>query len=244
MSDKGNNDIPKDYKNILEGKSPELVDQVQEVIKQLKKANNVSLESALILMCQNILDKYSGKSLGEFDFNSLSEAEKQAIIKEITEILQELELSALIPSATETIELIISILQRAFSKTKKKDKELEFLTERDKKRIEEELKRAAIYELYKITNPHRIAGETERENFFNNAVTRGVAFARKFEGGGDKDLKNYDKSFFRDIEKARHNFLKSGGFTAFVKESNHTGDIRPDHVHHHNPNAKDHGHSK
>lgn len=48
---------------------------------------------------------------------------------------------------------------------------------------EKEIKlRAAIYEIYKITNPNRLAGETALENFIKNVKTRGVDFAMKHDG--------------------------------------------------------------
>lgn len=48
---------------------------------------------------------------------------------------------------------------------------------------EKELKlRAAIYEIYKLTNPNRIAGETSLENFIKNVKTRGVDFAMQHDG--------------------------------------------------------------
>lgn len=42
--------------------------------------------------------------------------------------------------------------------------------------------RAAIYEIYKLTNPNRLAGETAMENFIKNVKTRGVEFAMKYDG--------------------------------------------------------------
>ena len=43
------------------------------------------------------------------------------------------------------------------------------------------LKRFAVYEVYKIMNPRRIAGETSRDNFVSNFVTGGIKKAMQYE---------------------------------------------------------------
>ena len=43
------------------------------------------------------------------------------------------------------------------------------------------LKRFAIYEMYKILNPRRIAGETKRENFIHNYISGGIRKAMHYD---------------------------------------------------------------
>ncbi len=57
------------------------------------------------------------------------------------------------------------------------EEESEFLTE-------EEIKtqtRFIIYEIYKIINPNKIAGETQIENFISNVIVRGIEAALYYE---------------------------------------------------------------
>lgn|GEM_PF-1354919 len=89
---------------------------------------------------------------------------------------------------------IFHFLEKIFgNKLKKKKKKEE--EEKEKGEGEEEGKdddltpeekkhraRMAMYEIYKITNPQRLAGETEMDNFIKNVKTRGLAVACKFEG--------------------------------------------------------------
>lgn len=87
---------------------------------------------------------------------------------------------------------------------KKKEKEDEELENEDNLSEEEKKRRLrlAIYAVYQVTNPNRIAGETEIDNFVKNVKTRGIEVARKFEGMDDeqyfssKEIKNM--SSYRD----------------------------------------------
>lgn len=45
------------------------------------------------------------------------------------------------------------------------------------------MKSFAIYEIYKMQNPRRIAGETRRDNFVNNFIVGGIRHAMKYAGG-------------------------------------------------------------
>lgn len=91
---------------------------------------------------------------------------------------------------------IFHFLEKIFGKKLRKKKEKEAKERKDNGELEEEegkdddltpeekkrRARLAMYEIYKITNPQRIAGETEMDNFINNVKTRGLAVACKYEG--------------------------------------------------------------
>lgn len=53
------------------------------------------------------------------------------------------------------------------------------------------MKRFVVYEIYKVMNPKRIAGETKKQNYQKNVKQIGVEKARKYEGGSKSDLKQY-----------------------------------------------------
>ncbi|HJK86288.1 MAG TPA: DUF5394 family protein [Candidatus Megaira endosymbiont of Nemacystus decipiens] len=60
-----------------------------------------------------------------------------------------------------------------------------------KKNLKKLIKNFAIYEIYKIMNPKRIAGETKKMNYINNLVYGGKKLAQRYEGGKASDLKKY-----------------------------------------------------
>ncbi len=63
------------------------------------------------------------------------------------------------------------------------DQSEEIVNEADLTKEEKEMRvRLIIYEIYKITNPNRLAGETEMDNFIKNVKTRGLEVALKYDG--------------------------------------------------------------
>jgi len=87
---------------------------------------------------------------------------------------------------------ILHFLEKIFGKVKKKEKSKEEELGIDDELTKEEKKRRvklAMYEIYKITNPRQLAGESSMENFVNNVKARGMAAACKYEG------KEYAASF-------------------------------------------------
>lgn len=78
------------------------------------------------------------------------------------------------------------------------DKNL-FINSEIKSHLKIMLRRFAIYEIYKIMTPKRIAGKTKKQNFVTNAVLRGMKVAMKYEGGSVKDIKSYGKGILKEI---------------------------------------------
>lgn len=69
-----------------------------------------------------------------------------------------------------------------------------------------------IYEIYKITNPNRLAGETSLDNFINNVKTRGIKVALEYDGGSF--AKKFEKEDLANLESHKQGFvdsLKKGG---------------------------------
>ncbi len=67
--------------------------------------------------------------------------------------------------------------------------------------------RLAMYEIYKVLNPHQLAGETALENFVNNVRTRGVHEALKYEGA--EYFKQFDKKDLENLESHRFGFAQA-----------------------------------
>ena len=70
------------------------------------------------------------------------------------------------------------------------------------------LKRFAVYEIYKVMNPRRIAGETSKDNFIANLVTGGIRKAIKYE---PKEFQKASTKEIKQLSKAHVAFKKSGG---------------------------------
>lgn len=97
--------------------------------------------------------------------------------------------------------------------TKNKNPVKEKLLEEDKKitiQIKKNLEKFMVYEIYKILNPRKIAGETRLDNFINNMITGGLKRASKYEGGKAKDLRKYSPSLIKKLNKQHSKFNKKG----------------------------------
>ena len=69
-----------------------------------------------------------------------------------------------------------------------KDKN-DYLTAASVRNTKQILKRFAIYEIYKVLNPRRIAGETKRENFIHNYISGGIRKAMHYDLSEHKSMR-------------------------------------------------------
>lgn len=70
------------------------------------------------------------------------------------------------------------------------------------------MKNFAVYALYKVMNPRRIAGETKADNFIHNATLRGAETAKHYTGGSSTDINNYSPSLVKNIDRKRKSIKK------------------------------------
>ncbi len=80
--------------------------------------------------------------------------------------------------------------------------------EEEKEQTKEEIERinkVMIYEIYKIVNPHRLAGETAMDNFIKNVKTRGIKEAMKYEGA--EYAKDMHKDDLKNLEAYKQSHL-------------------------------------
>tara|TARA_B110000503_G_C7164519_1_gene421244 strand:- start:10 stop:654 length:645 start_codon:yes stop_codon:yes gene_type:complete len=80
-----------------------------------------------------------------------------------------------------------------------------------KKNLNKILKNFVVYEIYKIMNPKRIAGETAKENYRNNLIEGGQKLAEKYEGGKEADLKSYGSAKVSKIQQQAAAFRRGDG---------------------------------
>lgn len=101
----------------------------------------------------------------------------------------------------------VEVVQKATTNLENPKDQYAHLTSTSIQFTKQLLKKFAIYEIYKVMNPHRIAGETKKENFVSNYITGGLRKAIKYEGGSKKDMKSYSNKMLKDLDKAhkQHN---------------------------------------
>lgn len=111
------------------------------------------------------------------------------------------------PNIDKTLIRFLELFLNIKIKKKKREEEQEEEKEEELTKSEKERRRQIIwYEVYKVLNPQRIAGETEVENFINNVRTRGIVEALKYEGA--KYIKSYDKESLETLERTKASFVE------------------------------------
>lgn len=112
----------------------------------------------------------------------------------------------------EMINLIAKFL--GIDLHKEREDELEEEKEEELTKAEKERRhRLMIYEIYKMLNPNRLAGETSLENFINNVKTRGINTALRYEGA--EHVKGFKAKELDNLESHNHGFraaLVKAGF--------------------------------
>lgn len=125
-------------------------------------------------------------------------------------------------SALQQIETTITKTCKIFAQPKSKsasqDKEVglqknqsQQITEESKKNLKTLLEKFAIYEVYKVMNPKRIAGETKKTNYEHNLITGGEKKADRYAG---RHFSEEEKAEMRaDVNKEIASWGKSRGST-------------------------------
>ena len=108
-------------------------------------------------------------------------------------------------SLIPTIERFLGI---SLKKEKEEAQELEEEKEDELSKEEKSRRlRLAVYEIYKILNPNRLAGETHIENFINNVITRGMKVAMEYEG--KEFAKHFSKEDLKNVESYKPSFVEA-----------------------------------
>lgn len=90
-----------------------------------------------------------------------------------------------------------------------KSKNFEMSNIRARKDFKRIVAHFAIYEIYKVMNPKRIAGESKKMNYAHNLIQGGTKLASKYEGGREADLKKYGANEVQKINKAARKIRNS-----------------------------------
>lgn len=171
---------------------PDLKEQVDNIINRLKglpsyvKLTAAQLEAYISDLLSNVLKAFVPEGAKTPQFEDLNPDQRTAMFQFLDGIAKELVGHGKFETTQQFISVIIDHLYISYEFGRKiltpEGQEVDLLTEEDKKRIKEELKRMAIYELYKMLNPSQVAGESPFQNFFNNIIVGGLKLASLHEG--------------------------------------------------------------
>lgn len=163
----------------------------------IAECNEVTeIQSKLVLLIQEHL-KNKKKMLSPEKLAKI-EADEKKIVRDIEELCRKL------------LKKIDIELDPSLGQISSKDR-AHILNLESKKNIKRLIKNFAVYEVYKIMNPKRIAGETAKENYVNNLIEYGENIASKYEGGKESDLKRYGSVEVARLKRQVAAFKKGGG---------------------------------
>lgn len=165
---------------------------VEQVFEQT--SNLYEIQSKLILI---IKGRLNASKQNDPDLQEAIDADEAKIAKDITEL---------------TLKLMQDInpeMENEFGRISHKDRAY-MLDAKAKQNFKKIMKNFAVYEVYKVMNPNRIAGETAKENYRHNLSRGGEKLASKYEGGKESDLKEYGKAEVKNIKSQARVIQKSG----------------------------------
>ncbi len=175
--------------NILE-EDGEFEEQLDKILSTMQESslNLSAIQSEIMLLIESAFDRIP---ISKEDLEKAKTAYRQ---KKDTIAKHLKELSTYLMMHRSTL-----ISKTMFGIDNPKDKNL-FINSEIKAHLKIILRRFAIYEIYKVITPRRIAGQTKRQNFVSNAALRGMKFATKHEGGSARDIKSYGKGILKEIK--------------------------------------------
>lgn len=179
-------------KNVID--ISEIGEEVEAIVDSSENLNE--LQSHLILLVQKYLAKKNKNS------SSVKNTKEKTVDEKVT-----LELTKFTSDLIKKYQDI----DQDIDKNQSEDHNYP-LDKKAKLTIKKLIKEFTIYEIYKVMNPKRIAGETKKDNFAHNMVMGGHKKAGKYEGGKKSDLKSYGTAEVKNIERASKIFRSRGGF--------------------------------
>jgi len=161
---------------------------LEELINQIDSISLVNLQSEIIILVK----KYIQNCFGVENLSKVSEMEMIQYIRK---------LSMMILAKNKK-------RQKSFEENKDVDltidmdeMDYEYMDEASLKNFRKIIRNFIVYEIYKLINPRRIAGETKEQSMADNIVMYGAKRAAKFEG---KDgLSNLDPALVKELDQ-RH----------------------------------------
>lgn len=182
----------------LQQDDPDFDNKIEKILDKLGDQIDLSYVQSEILLL--IISKF--KDLKKKDkslIDEISDKKSNKILKHIKDLSQYL-INQRSQEARKTNKSIESPQDKYYSLSKESLKNLRGV-----------IKRFVVYELYKIVNPHQIAGETRKQTFIHNVILRGLESAKHYEGGTEGEIKQYGQKFINNLVKKNRSFKSNNG---------------------------------
>jgi hypothetical protein len=166
---------------------------VEQIFDETNDLNEI--QTKIILLIKEHLE--IEKKL-DLEKNQDIDADEEKIARDVTELCRKM------------MQDLDEEIDPTLGKISKKDR-AHMLNLEAKKNIKKIMKNFAVYEVYKIMNPKRIAGETAKDNYKHNLMRGGQKLAGKYEGGKAADLQKYGPEEVNRIQKHVMEAKKGGG---------------------------------
>ncbi len=184
-----------ELENLLEqiGQDEDLGEAVEKIFDETTDLNEIKVK--IILLIRNYL---KAKKKSGIDVNKIDELEKK-----ITEDINKFAGKFNRVVGGEEVDPNLGTVSKKSGESR--------LNIEAKKNLRRIMKNFAVYEVYKIMNPKRIAGETKEDNYRKNLMQGGEQLASRYEGGKESDLKHYGEAKVERIKHQASLMSKSGG---------------------------------
>jgi len=195
----------------LATQNKELHEKIEVILQNLETQGITELEDQVSALLKNMMNFFA-KYVSEIPaFDSLTPGQQKTLLLRFNSVADNLS-GRKIKSIEELLQVFLFTILSGIGQTIEEAKEYtkeELLAKKQRDELRKLLRRAAAYEIYKITNPRELAGETKEQNFINNAIFLGVKEALKFAGLELSDLNKIDRKTIQTLELAHQSFQKS-----------------------------------
>ena len=94
----------------------------------------------------------------------------------------------------------------------KNTEQSKYITNKSKENLKMILRNAVVYEIYKVMNPRRIAGETAKDNYMHNMLVGGEKLAGKHTGGRPREVAKYSQKDKQVAQQIANSWQRPGAF--------------------------------
>lgn len=192
----------------LATENQDMKSRIAYLLSILENEDATIIEAQVTALLKNMMNFFALHVEQVPSFESLTSPQKRALLLKFKSVAQNIA-GRKIRSIDEIVQVFVFTVLSSIGETIAGAQDItavEIMNKKHKYAFREFLKRAASYEIYKIINPKRVAGETEEENFISNAILLGVKKAMK-HAGIDLDINKVDPNSLKILEEA-HQSLK------------------------------------
>lgn len=176
--------------------------EIERLLANLNGIDLTMLQSEIMLLLKKSVSLLKSQK-AKIKLEQLSKSGDDALLQQIHKVSSYIMMQK---------SRIIRTNNRNLGLNTKSDRYQYNIDKKAEKDLSNTIKRLATYEVYKILNPRRLAGETKIDNFINNIITSGIEFAKKHEKKSDiEQYYSEHGKIIKEAEKKTQQFKGSGG---------------------------------